>query len=298
MSAKVWLKLAAVSWSFMSLTACQTTPPFVDHPRLTPRVQLIDTEFHRTTLGREVNLRLIVPKTIASGLPLSVVYLLHGAGVNFRDWANNSDIAGLAEHNIVLVMPDDESSYYINESARGTPQFEDFFLHEVMPEVHRMQPQSATDREHTAIAGISRGGFGAVVLGLRHPELFSFVGDISGALDLPERRFRYQSPLQSVGMRRAFGPDGSDVRRNYDPFLLVRAVSRSNAPFVFISCGDTDSLLRVNKRFDSLLAEHSLPRELHVVPRGHNWGTWDEQMPVFEASLLSHLGRSAMVATQ
>ncbi len=283
------LLLGATALSFSILSACHTPPLLRDSPRLPSEALLIDMQVHSAFLSRDVYVRLVVPKKPSKVASLPVVFLLHGAGTTFRDWTNNSDIASLATQDMVLVMPDAAGSYYVNGASHD--RYEDFFVRELVPAVHAMEPNAASDRQHTAIAGISRGGFGAVVLALHHPELFSFVGDISGALDLTERSFRYTSPLQSMSMRRTFGPQGSSARRRDDPFLLVPAV-RDRALDVYISCGDQDSLLGVNQRFARVLSSHAIPHELHILPGAHNWTTWNEQMPAFESALLHHFNSS------
>ncbi len=255
----------------------------------------MDVTVPSAVLGRDTRVRLVLPMTASSPASLSVVYLLHGAGVTARDWTNNSDIAALAEHNIVLVMPFAEDAFYINEARGSNREYENYFIHELMPAVHSYLPKTATDRKHTAIAGISRGGFGAVVLGLHHPELFSFIGDLSGALDLPQRRFRYTAPLQSLRLERAFGPDGSDIRRDNDPFSLVATWRASATPYFFISCGSKDSLLPVNQRFAALLNAHSVRHEFRIVAGGHDWRSWNEALPSFEAALLTHRNESFTV---
>ncbi len=285
------VRLAAAALLF-PLASCKTKPFFLDRPRLTSQVHLVDTELHSAVLGRDIHLRLIVPVNRASKSSLPVLYLLHGAGVNFRDWANNSDISAFAgEHQILLVMPDAAGTYYINE-ANGHGQYETAFIQEIMPEVHRLIPDAATTRERTGLAGISRGGFGAITLGLHHPERFSFLGDISGALDLTERPFRLRSPIQSYELRRRFGPDNSPTRRANDPFLLIGTVAKSDMPYVFISCGDRDTLLFVNRRFAGLLRSRSLAFGFDEVAGGHDWSTWNEQMPQFEHAVLAHLASS------
>ena len=42
-------------------------------------------------------------------------------------------------------------------------------------------------REHTGIAGISMGGYGAVKLALKHQELYGFAASMSRALDITRR---------------------------------------------------------------------------------------------------------------
>jgi S-formylglutathione hydrolase FrmB len=48
---------------------------------------------------------------------------------------------------------------------------------------------AASGRQNRAMAGISLGGFGAVKLALKHPDLFTIVGGMSSAIDVPSRPF-------------------------------------------------------------------------------------------------------------
>src|SRR5947208_2023935 len=88
----------------------QLTQP--DHPRLTSNVVLRDVIFHSVALARDMQYRVILPANISNGDRLPVVYLLHGAGGNFRDWSNYSDVARFAERGLILVMPEGNDSYY------------------------------------------------------------------------------------------------------------------------------------------------------------------------------------------
>ena len=68
------------------ITGCHH-PLTPDKPQLTPQVRLIDTTFYSAILARDMHLRLIVPAAYASNQKLPVVYLLHGAGADYRDWS-------------------------------------------------------------------------------------------------------------------------------------------------------------------------------------------------------------------
>ena len=98
---------------------------------------MIDASLHSVTLDRTMAFRIIVPQQKLSG-DTPVVYLLHGAGVNFHDWTNNSHIASLAARGIVLVLPNMPGSYYINQANGSNTAYEDFFLRELIPELHRL----------------------------------------------------------------------------------------------------------------------------------------------------------------
>jgi len=280
----------------VAISGCTRSPEIVDRPQLSPQVHLLDATVHSAILSHDLPLRIIVPSSPPKGDMLPVVYLLHGAGQNNHDWSNHSAIATFAAQNVVLVMPEAENSFYMNEASGTDRRYEDYLVQEVLPEVHRLVPYAASDRAHNAIVGISRGGFGAVDIALRHPQLFSFVGDFSGALDLAQRPLRLRAPLDSFAFRRAFGVEGSATRRETDPFMLLEHVSPQDAPYFFIACGNKDSLLRVNQRFAATLAQHGYGFEAHELDGGHDWKTWNAALPAMEAALIAHFKQSASPA--
>ncbi|MDE1161073.1 MAG: alpha/beta fold hydrolase [Acidobacteriaceae bacterium] len=269
-------------------SGCSDAPLIENKPHLTRDVTLIDSTFYSAALRRRMHLRLVFPAT-PTDHPLPVVYLLHGAGVDYRDWANNSEIASFAAEGFLLVMPDAPGAYYINEAEKRHNEYEQYITADVRQRVAMLAPQGATDRDHTAIVGISRGGYGATTLGLKHPDLYSFIGDISGAIDFPERPFRWHHPFESKTIYRAFGPQGSPTRQQNDPQILAEHVAQATAPYVYIACGNQDLLLTPNHRLANELDQRGIPHEFHVINGAHNWNTWNAQMPLLEAALLAHL---------
>lgn len=83
----------------------------------------------------------------------------------------------------ILVMVDGFTKYggsqFINSSATG--QYEDYIVEELAPHVDRTYRTQA-NRDHRGIVGHSSGGYGALVLGMRHPEVFGGVASHSGDL--------------------------------------------------------------------------------------------------------------------
>jgi len=216
-----------------------------------------------------------------------VVWLLHGAGSTYRDWSNGSNVAELATHGLMLVMPDAGNSYYVNSASNKKARDEDYLIDDVIPDVRRRFPASS-ERDQNAIVGISRGGFGAAVIALRHPQLFSFAAGMSSAIDMAERSFRWRAPSASFGIRDTFGPMGSETRKTSDPYKLIASLQQP-APYFYLTCGQQESLLEPNQRFAARLKQLGLPSEFHAEPGGHNWDQWNRQLPGLETSLLQHL---------
>lgn len=264
----------------------QHSPPRPDRPRLTPDVVMQDVVFRSGSLGREITYRVILPTVIPNKQKLPVVYLLHGGGGDFREWSNDSDVAGFAEKGLILVMPEGESSYYTNSEDRPHDRFEDYIVTDLISDV---ESRFLADPSRRAIVGVSMGGFGAIKLALKHPGLYKFVGALSPAIDVPSRPFSIKRISQYRHHAAIFGPWGSQRRRENDPFVLAATVDPGSVPFIYISCGEQEGLLRSNKQFTALLARRKLNFESHFGSGGHDWNQWNGRLPDMFVSLVHHI---------
>jgi len=273
----------------MLLSGCKTKEgePQADHPRLTPSVVLRDVTFHSAALNRDMQYRVVLPLRMAPGQKLPVVYLLHGGGGGFRDWTNDSDVAHFAESGLILVMPEGASSYYANAVDPPQDRYEDYIVSDLIAEVESKLP-ATTGRSNRAIVGVSMGGFGAVKLALRHPELFIFAGGISSAIDVPRRAFSIKRLQQSRHYNSIFGSSGSQTRRDNDPFALARTANPEAAPYLFLTCGEQEGLPPANREFAKLLEARHFRYEFHTVPGGHDWNQWNAWLPTLFHSLVEH----------
>src|SRR5271166_5113126 len=116
-----------------------------------------------------------------------ILYLLHGLGDNDQFLIHSGGmnlIEDLWEQHAVgeflIATPAAGASFYIN-SHDGKRRYEDFFLQEFMPGVEKRYRALAA-RSARGIAGISMGGYGALHIAFRHPQLFAAVGAHSAAL--------------------------------------------------------------------------------------------------------------------
>ncbi|MDQ3062407.1 MAG: esterase family protein, partial [Acidobacteriota bacterium] len=121
-----------------------------------------------------------------------VVYLLHGIGdtneVWIREWrkdtAGYGTIPALMDKGIaegrfgemIVVMPDERTkafgSFYVNSSATGN--WADFTAKDLVGFVDGKY-RTLADAKSRGIAGHSMGGYGAITLGMKHPEIFSVI---------------------------------------------------------------------------------------------------------------------------
>lgn len=283
------LRLAPIVLLIFSAGAChKESPPLPDHPRLTPNVRVQDVTFHSASLQRDMPYRVILPNSIPANQTLPVVYLLHGGGGGYRDWSNYSDVARFAEHGLILVMPEGKESYYMNAAARPQDRYEDYITKDLISDVEVRFP-AANGSEQRAIVGVSMGGFGAVVLALKHPELFVFVGGLSSALDVPTRRFSFRRMAQYRGHAQIFGPWDSDTRRANNPYVLAGSADPARMPYLYLTCGEQEGLLPANQRFAAVLKKRGFKYEFHPVPGGHDWNQWNGRLAELFRSLQERL---------
>jgi enterochelin esterase-like enzyme len=107
----------------------------------------------------------------------------------------------------ILVLPDCFTrfggSQYVNSQFLGP--YEDYLVREVAPFVDARYPTRDGPR---AVAGKSSGAFGALRLGMRHPESFGAVGSISGDV-----AFEDSLGAELLAMLRGLLPHGGDPAR-------------------------------------------------------------------------------------
>jgi enterochelin esterase family protein len=81
----------------------------------------------------------------------------------------------------ILAFPDCFTRYggsqYLNSSATG--RYEDYLTKELVPFLDR-KLRTLAGREHRAVMGHSSGGYGAWMMAIRHPDLFSAMASHSG----------------------------------------------------------------------------------------------------------------------
>lgn len=285
------LRLAIVCAMVLLSSGCgsrqDVAPP--DRPRLTPLVKMTDATFESVALQRKMPYRVVMPATIAAGEKLPVVYLLHGGGGGYRDWTNYSDVAKYAEQGMILVMPEGNSSYYTNSEGNPQDRYEDYIVQDMLVEVEHRYP-AAAGRSNRAIVGVSMGGYGAVKIALKHPELFAFAGGISPAVDVPTRPFAIRRISQWRFHSSIFGPSGSQTRRENDPYALARSVDPTRTPYLFLTCGEQEGLLPANGKLAAILEERGFAYEFHAAPGEHNWVQWNQRLPGVFESLRKHIG--------
>jgi putative tributyrin esterase len=241
------------------------------------KVHVETIPFNSALIGRALPYDVVLPPRY--GLISSrrtrypVVYLLHGWENHHNSWLNRTALLDYAsEHQMIIITPEGNNSWYI-DGATGTEKYESYILQELIPDVDK-RFRTVPNRSSRAIAGFSMGGYGAVKFGLKHPEVFSFVASMSGALDAPSR-------TDDSSIMKAFGELSSAERQSNDVFRLAEEFPSnriSQLPYFYLDCGRDDPWLSQNQRFAEILLRRKIPVEFRQLPGNHVWPYWDKQV--------------------
>lgn len=244
-----------------------------------------DLKLNSKLMAREMPYRVILPaayeKTPAARYP--VVYLLHGLFGHFDNWADKTKLKEYAAiYGYIYVMPEGENGWYADSTASPNDRFESYIVQELIPEIDK-KFRTQADRAHRVVAGLSMGGYGAMKLGLKYPEMFSVAGSFSGALGAASFSEKTIGPI-GKSIDAIFGPDDSESRKSNDIFRMVRELTPEKAkslPFIYFSCGTEDMLYESNRDFLELIKKQKVPHEYRELPGIHNWEFWNTQVKEF-----------------
>lgn len=114
-----------------------------------------------------------------------VLYLLGGNATDEKSWFmwDPDGLRTLVDSsNVIVVSPCCGDTFYA-DWRDGAHPYETAFVKALIPLIDSTF-RTIGDRAHRAIAGQSAGGYGAVAIAARHPDLFVSVGSFSGPLDI------------------------------------------------------------------------------------------------------------------
>jgi len=222
-----------------------------------------------------------------------ILYELHGLGDNEQFFVHSglwNLLEDEREHgelkDFLVGTPAGDASFYIN-SKDGTVRYEDFLLQEFFPFIEKKY-RASPGRTNRAISGVSMGGYGALHLAFRHPQLFSSVSAHSAALieKLPAFVNAPQSPRSRI-LGAVFGvpPDIAFWNAN-TPLTLARSANLSGLK-IYFDCGDQDDygFDAGANALDKILTARKIAHEFHIYPGRHDAGYFAAHIP---ASLAFH----------
>jgi S-formylglutathione hydrolase FrmB len=261
-------------------------------------VQSVDlyqvSEINSRLLNRSVTYAVLLPEEYNTGRDsFPVVYLLHGFGDNFTAWKLGGNIEYYAgayatvTGPVIYVMPDGYNSYYVNR-YNGKFPYMDMFVNELVPAVDSLF-RTRKESIHRAVMGYSMGGYGAMILPLKHPEIFSTGVCLSMSFRTDEQYLAEPQSVFDYQFGAIFGGTGSsgtgritEYFKEHSPFYLFRAEDLSPYSHLrfLIDCGDDEEQLNItNDDLHVLMRQQNLPHSYRVRNGAHSWDYWHASLP-------------------
>jgi putative tributyrin esterase len=280
----------------MGMTACLLALALAALPLVAQdKGSVVDTveskSFFSTALGREMPYEVVLPAGYSrSGERYPVLYLLHGWQGDETNFVSLTHLVEDASaYKLIVVTPRAGNSWYVNSATREEERYADYVFEDVIAEVDAHYRTIASPHER-AVAGISMGGYGAMLFSLRHPGAFAFAASLSGAFAGPSG-IEGVMPQLKPSTDEAFGGVGSAARRQNDLNKLMAVADPTQQPYFFLECGASDPLLASNRRLVEELSSRGFTYEYHELPGAHTWAFWDQALP----TLLEVLSRQMHV---
>ncbi|MBP9986307.1 MAG: hypothetical protein KBT44_00085 [Bacteroidales bacterium] len=262
-----------------------------------------DMTFHSSILRETVCYSVLLPADYTQDTTkrYPVVYMLHGYGDNNNSWNGNylhandkiQSLESKGMGDMIYVFPRGFNSYYCN-TYDGKYRYMDMFVEELVPYIDKSL-RTIPDRNHRSITGYSMGGFGAMVLAEKHPEVFLCSAPLSMS-------FRTDKQYMSESMNGWNGQWGSifggigeagegrltPYYREHCPyyqFTPANAATLSQVKWYFTCGDDEEQLLIANDSLHVQLCQMDFAHEFRVADGAHTSTYWmealNEVLPMF-----------------
>jgi diacylglycerol O-acyltransferase/trehalose O-mycolyltransferase len=147
----------------------------------------VDLTVYSAANAKAYPVRLLVPPDWSPSATRTwpVLYLMHGGNDDYTSWTRETDIAEIsAQTPALIVMPeagrDGNFTDWYQLGGPGSGKWETFHVTELW-NILRSTYHASDVR---SIAGISSGGYGAIIYAERHPGTFKFAAAYSGPLNI------------------------------------------------------------------------------------------------------------------
>ncbi len=276
------------------------------HAHLFAQFLLTDSAYS-SVLQRTKTFGVMLPQGYDTARRYPVLYLLHGWGGGYQDWSSKTHLRDyLSWYDVIVVMPDAENSWYVNSAVNPLGRYEDYLATELPTQI---TSRYAADTSQQAIAGLSMGGYGAVLLGMKYPAKYRVIGSFSGALTMPRdlavREGWNRAAKGNNGdfalpsLQEAFGKDNNAAREKQSVFSVLRSVAtldstqKRHLPYIYLATGIQDPLIHIvpgNREFRDSLYTAKFRYEYHETPGKHAWNYWDDALKAFLPRMMELTG--------
>jgi len=323
-----------VRYLLVAALACSSGSSAKTEPAAPPPKGRVETKtFHSDALGVDKSVVVYLPGGYDAGTKrYPVFYYLHGLGGDETNWTQVGHLDEAADAiglQAIVVMPDGDDSFFIDSPATidydkciadGSGLFfpdrphhatcvkkndyETYITKDLIGWADKTYRTVAT-RDARAIAGLSMGGYGALMLGMRHPDLFAASAShsgvdallykgphpyVAGKVDLESDAKEWGKAIGGMGdwIRSRFGDDIENWRA-HDPAALAGKLDNGKLA-LYLDCGTEDDFLLNDEALylhDILVARH-VDHSYFLGPGRHDFHFWAARVGKSLAFLRDH----------
>ncbi len=246
-------------------------------------------------LGKDMEYSIYLPADYeTSNRHYPVLYLLHGYTDDETGWTQFGEAHLICDRSIqagesapmIIVMPDGGVTWYVN-SYDGKVKYEDYFIKELIPHIDQTFRTRPTKR-YRAIAGLSMGGYGTMIMATKHPEMFSSAAPLSAGIFIDDEIVNGSDDMWQNVLGELYGKKDlkgkSRLTEHYQKNSILKIIETANADELkkvryYIDCGDKDFLIKGNMALHSVMIDKKIPHEFRVREGVHNWTYWRTALP-------------------
>ncbi len=253
---------------------------------------IVNARFQSTYLKRSVSFSAIIPTikredvledTDGQSSGFKTLYMLHGYGVDCNDYLSGLEMQELSDkYKLACIFPSGENSFYLEDVDKG----EDFssFIGKELVEGTRSMFRLSRKRVDTFIGGISMGGYGAMINGLRYNDTFSKIISLSGAyigINIADKGDFIPDHVSDAKYQRRIFQDPKELRfTTKDPryCMEVLKTSKKKFPDIYFVCGKEDFLIESNRKLHNFMITNDVEHYYEEGEGVHDWVYWKKHL--------------------
>ena len=241
--------------------------------------EMVEIEYESTVTGTTRKANVLLPAGYTEDKQYPVLYLLHGSEGDHNEWkkgdpkfvVGNTIHSGEAEE-MIVVMPNVRARANDGPVALSDDTLENFkafdnFINDLqqclMPYIEENY-SVYTEREKTAVAGLSLGGRESIYIGRTLYEEFAYIGSFSPGPGVVTYKM---GQLQEEGL---FKEDELAFPEGYEPKVFM------------ITEGDADSIVgNVPYIYHDLFEKAGVEHTYYTIKGGHDYTVWKRSLYAF-----------------
>lgn len=254
-------------------------------------------------MGKEMKYNIYLPADYdKTNRSYPVLYLLHGYTDDETGWTQFGAAQRIADQSInngdapamIIVMPDAGVTFYIN-NFDGKEKYEDYFVTELIPHIESTY-RARAKKEFRAVAGLSMGGYGTMLLATKHPDLFTAAAPLSAVFWTDDEISNMPAERWDGLLAGLFGksaPGKARLTEHWYKNSVLKIVETTpleklKSVKYYIDCGDDDFLIKGNMTLHAAMIDKAVPHEFRIRDGAHTWTYWRTALP----EVLKFVGKS------